>query len=428
MSFAVAPGVAAYLPLRHDYTGAPDQLDREASLAKLKPLLESEKHAKVGHHLKYDAHVLRATASSCAACATTRCSSRTFQQRAARTTWIRPRSVTSGIRTIHYEDVAGKGAKQIPFSQVAVEQASEYSAEDVGRHAAPAPGAVAADLARCPRSSAVRGHRAAAGAGAARAWKNTACCSTGRCCARRAASSRKRLMEVLGEAHKEAGAPFNLDSPKQLGNDPVREDAAAGVAQDAHRPALDRRGRARGARRELRAAEARSSSTAACRSSSRRTRTNYPSRSTRRRAGCTPAITRPWPRRAGCPRRIRTCRTSRSARPRAVASARRSSRPGHVLLAADYSQIELRIMAHLSGDEGLLSAFASDQDIHQATAAEVFGTPVDDVTADQRRSAKAINFGLIYGMRALRPRRAARHSRAAPRRSTSTCTSRVIPA
>ena len=133
-------------------------------------------------------------------------------------------------------------------------------------------------------------------------------------------------------------------------------------------------------------------------------------------------------RRAGCRRRIRTCRTSRSARPegRRIRQAFVAP-PGYVLMAADYSQIELRIMAHLSGDEGLLSAFAEDRDVHQATAAEVFGVPLESVTADQRRTAKTINFGLIYGMSPFGLARAARHRSRLGAADTSSGISHAIP-
>jgi DNA polymerase-1 len=131
VSFAVSPGVAAYLPLRHDYAGAPDQLDRDASLAKLKPLLESEKHAKVGHHLKYDAHVLANHGIRLAGMRyDSMLESYVWNSVAIRHDMDSAAERYLGIRTIHYEDVAGKGAKQIAFSQVSVDKAAEYSSED----------------------------------------------------------------------------------------------------------------------------------------------------------------------------------------------------------------------------------------------------------------------------------------------------------
>ena len=178
----------------------------------------------------------------------------------------------------------------------------------------------------------------------------------------------------VAQAHREAGARLQPRVAEAAAADPVREAAAAGAAQDADRPALDRRGRAGGAGRELRAAahhprlpRARQAAIHLHRQAAGADQRATP-------GACTPPITRRWPPPGGCPRPIRTCRTFRSAAPKGGASARRSSRrPGYVLLAADYSQIELRIMAHLSGDEGLLRAFAEDRDVHQATAAEVFG-------------------------------------------------------
>ena len=152
VSFAVAPGVAAYLPLRHDYAGAPDQLDRDASLARLKPLLESEKHAKVGHHLKYDAHVLANHGIALRGMRfDSMLESYVWNSTATRHDMDSVAERYLGIRTIHYEDVAGKGAKQISFSQVPVDKAAEYSSEDSDVTLAPAPGVVAADLDACPR-------------------------------------------------------------------------------------------------------------------------------------------------------------------------------------------------------------------------------------------------------------------------------------
>ena len=219
---------------------------------------ESEKHAKVGHHLKYDAHVLRSHGIELRGMRyDSMLESYVWNSVACATTWIRRRERYLGIRTIHYEDVAGKGAKQIPFSQVPVDKAAEYSAEDADvtlrLHQVLWP-QICRACRRCKtlyeeieqplvpvllRMEATR--RAARPADAARAEHRARQAPAWKCWPRRTS---------------EAGAPFNLDSPKQLVQHPVREDAAAGAAQDAHRPAVDRRGRARRARRELRAAEA----------------------------------------------------------------------------------------------------------------------------------------------------------------------------
>jgi len=217
VSFAVAPGKAAYLPLRHDYAGAPDQLDREASLAKLKPLLESERHAKLGHHLKYDAHVLARHGIELRGMRYDSMLESYVWNSVLRHDMDSAAERYLGIRTIHYEDVAGKGAKQIPFSQVPVDKAAEYSSEDsdvtLRLHqvlwpqisAVPALKALYEDLEQplVPVLLRMEEH----GVLLDRQMLRT-----------QSSELAKRLMEVLGEAHKEAGAPFNLDSPKQLCN------------------------------------------------------------------------------------------------------------------------------------------------------------------------------------------------------------------
>ena len=400
VSFAVSPGKAAYLPLRHDYAGAPEQLDRDASLAKLKPLLESASHGKVGHHLKYDAHVLANHGIAL--------DGMRYDSMLESYVWnsVQRHDMDSaaerylGIRTIHYEDVAGKGAKQIPFSQVPVDKAAEYSAEDsdvtLRLHEVLWPQIAAQPALRklyeeieqplVPVLTAHgRARRAARSPDAAHAERRTREASHG--AARRSAPrSRRAVQSRFAEAAL---------------RHPVREDEAAGAAQDADGPAIDRGGRARGARRRATTLpklilEHRSLSKLKSTYTDKlpeqinpqtgRVHTCY-----HQAVAATGRLSSQDPNLQNIPIRTPEGRRIRQA---FVAP------PGHVLLAADYSQIELRIMAHLSGDAGLLSAFASDRDIHQATASEVFGAPLEAVTADQRRSAKAINFGLIYGMSA----------------------------
>jgi DNA polymerase I len=399
VSFAVAPGIAAYLPLKHDYPGAPDQLDRDASLAKLKPLLESEKHSKVGHNLKYDAHVLHNHGIELAGMR--------FDSMLESYVWnsVLRHDMDSaaerylGIRTIHYEDVAGKGAKQIPFSQVSIDMAAEYSAEDsdvtLRLHevlwpqiaAVPALKVLYEDIEQplVPVLKRMEEH----GVLLDRQMLKT-----------QSSELAKRLMEVLGQAHKEAGAPFNLDSPKQLGTilfekmqlpvvrktptgqPSTAEDVLEELAESYPLPKLILE------HRNL--SKLKSTYTdklpEQINPKTGRVHTSY-----HQAVAATGRLSSQDPNLQNIP--IRTLE-GRRIRQAFVAP------PGHVLLAADYSQIELRIMAHLSGDEGLLKAFAGDQDIHQATASEVFGTPLAEVSADQRRSAKAVNFGLIYGMSA----------------------------
>ena len=400
VSFAVSPGIAAYLPLRHDYAGAPDQLDRDASLARLKPLLESERHAKVGHHLKYDAHVLANHGI--------RLRGMRFDSMLESYVWnsttIRHDMDSAaekylGIRTIHYEDVAGKGAKQIPFSQVPVDKAAEYSAEDsdvtLRLHAVlwpqiqsvPALKTLYEDVEQplVPVLTRMEEH----GVLLDRQMLRTQGSELG-----------KRLMELLAEAHQEAGAPFNLDSPKQLGNilfekmqlpvlrktptgqPSTAEDVLEELAESYKLPKLILE------HRNLSKLKSTYTDKLPEQINARtgRVHTCY-----HQAVAATGRLSSQDPNLQNIPIRTPEGRRIRQA---FIAP------EGHVLLAADYSQIELRIMAHLSGDEGLLKAFASDQDIHQATASEVFSTPLDQVTADQRRSAKAVNFGLIYGMSA----------------------------
>ena len=400
VSFAVSPGVAAYLPLRHDYAGAPDQLDRDAALAKLKPLLESEKHAKVGHHLKYDAHVLANHGIRLAGMRyDSMLESYVWNSVAIRHDMDSAAERYLGIRTIHYEDVAGKGAKQISFSQVPVDKAAEYSSEDsdvtLRLHQVLWPQisgvpALKTLYEECeqplvPVLLRMEEH----GVLLDRQMLRTQSTELG-----------KRLMELLGEAHKEAGAPFNLDSPKQLGNIlfekmqlPVIRKTPTGqpsTAEDVLEELAESYALPKLILEHRNLSKLKSTYTdklpEQINARTGRVHTSY-----HQAVAATGRLSSQDPNLQNIPIRTPEGRRIRQA---FIAP------EGCVLLAADYSQIELRIMAHLSGDEGLLRAFASDLDIHQATAAEVFGATLDTVTADQRRSAKAINFGLIYGMSA----------------------------
>ena len=400
VSFAVAPGRAAYLPLRHDYAGAPDQLDRDASLARLKPLLESAQHAKVGHNLKYDAHVLANHGITLRGMRyDSMLESYVWNSVAIRHDMDSAAEKYLGIRTIHYEDVAGKGAKQISFSQVPVDKAAEYSSEDadvtlrlhqvlwpqIGT--APALLKLYEEIEQplVPVLQAMEYH----GVLLDRQMLRT-----------QSSELAKRLMEVLADAHKEAGAPFNLDSPKQLcnilfekmqlpvlrktptGQPSTAEDVLEELAESYRLPKLILEHRSLSKLKSTytdKLPEQINQKTG-------RVHTSY-----HQAVAATGRLSSQDPNLQNIPIRTPEGRRIRQA---FVAP------PGHVLLAADYSQIELRIMAHLSGDAGLLNAFASDQDIHQATAAEVLGVPLDAVTGEQRRSAKAVNFGLIYGMSA----------------------------
>jgi DNA polymerase-1 len=400
VSFATAPGIAAYLPLRHDYAGAPPQLDRDASLAKLKPLLESADHAKVGHHLKYDAHVLANHGITLRGMRfDSMLESYVWNSTVIRHDMDSVAEKYLGIRTIHYEDVAGKGAKQIPFSQVPVDKAAEYSAEDsdvtLRLHQVLWPQIESVPALKTlyetceqplvPVLGRMEEHGVLLDRQMLRAQGNELA---------------KRLMEVLAEAHREAGTQFNLDSPKQLGTilfekmqlpvvrktptgqPSTAEDVLEELAENYTLPKLILEHRNLSKLKSTyidKLPEQINARTG-------RVHTCY-----HQAVAATGRLSSQDPNLQNIPIRTPEGRRIRQA---FVAP------PGHVLLAADYSQIELRIMAHLSQDDGLLRAFAGDQDIHQATAAEVFGTPLEQVTADQRRSAKAVNFGLIYGMSA----------------------------
>jgi DNA polymerase-1 len=397
VSFAVSPGNAAYLPLRHDYAGAPDQLDRDSSLAKLKPLLESAEHGKVGHHLKYDSHVLSNHGITLRGMR--------FDSMLESYVWnsILRHDMDSaaerylGIRTIHYEDVAGKGVKQIPFSQVPVDKAAEYSAEDADvtlrLHEVLWP-----QITTQPPLKKLYEEIEQPLVPVLARMEERGVLLDRQMLRTQSGELAKRLMEVLAEAHREAGAPFNLDSPKQLcnilfekmqlpvlrktptGQPSTAEDVLEELAESYKLPKLIL---------EHRSLSKLKSTYTDKLPEQINERTGRVHTSYHQAVAATGRLSSQDPNLQNIPIRTPEGRRIRQA---FIAP------PGHVLLAADYSQIELRIMAHLSGDEGLLSAFASDKDIHQATASEVFGVPLDSVSADQRRSAKAINFGLIYGM------------------------------
>jgi DNA polymerase I len=400
VSFSVEPGSAAYVPLAHDYPGAPPQLGRDQVLAQLKPLLEDPRVGKLGHHLKYDCHVLANHGIALSGQRyDTMLESYVLNSVASRHDMDSVAERHLGIRTIHFEDVAGKGAKQLTFNQVDVDKATEYSAEDADitlrLHRALWP-----QIEALPRLRSLYETIEQPLVPVLFAMERTGVFVDRELLKVQSGELRLRMAELEQQAHAAAGGPFNLDSPKQLQRDPVRQARHSGDAQDADRRAVDRGGRARGDGRRVSAA-------APDPRIPRRGQTQIDlhgqaSGADRSCDGAHPHLLSP----GGGGHRPAFLDRSEPAEhsgahtrgPAHTAGLRRA--PGCRLIAADYSQIELRIMAHLSGDASLLAAFAEDRDIHQATAAEVFGTPQSDVTADQRRSAKAINFGLIYGMSA----------------------------
>jgi DNA polymerase-1 len=400
VSFCVEPGHAAYIPLAHDYAGAPDQLERAATLARLKPWLEDASKPKLGHHLKYDAHVLARHGIALAGMRyDSMLESYVLNSTATRHDMDSCAKRYLGIDTIHYEDVTGKGAKQIPFNQVPVETASEYAAEDADvtlqLHQALWPQLSAEPALRklyeeieqplVPVLLRMEQHGVLV--------DRAVLAAQGREIAR-------RLVELEGEVHAAAGQPFNVDSPKQLqeilfgklgipvlrrtptGQPSTAEDVLEELADRYPLPRLilEYRGLAKLKSTYIdRLPEQIDARTG-------RVHTSY-----HQAVAVTGRLSSTDPNLQNIP--IRTPEGRRIRRAFVAPE-------GQLLLAADYSQIELRIMAHLSGDASLLAAFAEDRDIHQATAAEVLGIAPDAVTPEQRRAAKAINFGLIYGMSA----------------------------
>jgi len=400
VSFCVEPGHAAYVPLAHTYPGAPDQLDRDATLAKLKALLEDPRHAKLGHHLKYDAHVLRNHGIELAGMRyDSMLESYVLNSTATRHDLDSTAKHYLDVDTIHYEDVAGKGAKQLPFAEVPVDRASEYSAEDsdvtLQLH-----GALWPQIERLPKLRALYEEIEQPLVPVLLDMEHLGVLIDGAKLRRQSHEISKSLMALEQSAHAAAGQSFNLDSPKQLqeilfgklglpvsrktakGQPSTAEDVLEELAADYELPRiiLEYRG----------LAKLKSTYTDKLPGQvdprTGRVHTSY-----HQAVAATGRLSSTDPNLQNIPVRTPEGRRIRQA---FVAP------PGHVLMAADYSQIELRIMAHLSGDESLLKAFAEDRDIHQATAAEVFGLDPAKVTADQRRAAKAINFGLIYGMSA----------------------------
>jgi len=400
VSFCIEPGVAAYVPLAHNYPGAPDQLPRARVLEQLKPLLEDPARGKLGHHLKYDMHVLQNHGIHLAGVRyDTMLESYVWNSVATRHDMDSCAQRYLGLSTIHYEDVAGKGAKQIPFSQVAIEQASEYAAEDADvtlrlhRTLWPA-------IEHEPLLKRLYEQFEQPLVPVLATMEYTGVLIDRELLRVQGGEIALKLEALKAQAHEAAGQPFNVDSPKQLqqilyeklqipvlrktptGQPSTAEDVLEELAETHPLPRLilDYRGLAK-----LRSTYI-DKLPGQIDERTGRVHTSY-----HQAVAQTGRLSSTDPNLQNIPIRTPEGRRIRQA---FIAP------PGKVLLAADYSQIELRIMAHLSGDEGLLRAFAEGRDVHQATAAEVFGMPLEQVTPDQRRSAKAINFGLIYGMSA----------------------------
>ena len=400
LSLSVAAGEAAYIPVAHDYPGAPDQLPRNEVLEKLRPWLEDPGASKVGHHLKYDAHVLARHGIQLRGMAyDSMLESYVLNSVATRHDMDSVARHYLGRETIHYEDVAGKGAKQLTFNEVDLETAAPYAAEDAditlqlhetlwGKLRDVEPLRKVYVEIEQPLVPVLL------------AMEEAGVLLDRDMLAKQSTELAKRMTELEHEAHELGGGPFNLGSPKQLqeilfdrlelpvirktpkGQPSTAEDVLHELAEDYDLPRviIEYRG----------VSKLKSTYTdklpLQIAASTGRVHTSY-----HQAVAATGRLSSTDPNLQNIP--IRTAE-GRRIRQAFVAP------DGHVLLAADYSQIELRIMAHLSGDRGLLDAFAAGADVHRATAAEVFEVDIDDVSASQRRSAKAINFGLMYGMSA----------------------------
>ncbi|MCB4437286.1 DNA polymerase I [Alteromonas sp. McT4-15] len=400
VSFCIEPGKAAYVPVAHDYPDAPNQLSRDMVLNALKPILESHDSIKVGQHIKYDKNVLANYDITLNGIGfDTMLESYVLNSTAQRHDMDSLALAYLGHKTIHFEEIAGKGAKQLTFNQIPLEEAGPYAAED-------------ADIT-------LRLHQAI--------WEKLSgidelkrllidievplACVLSRMeqqgvlidsqkLRQQSQDLATRIAELEKEVHEEAGEPFNLGSTKQLqhilfekmslpvikktpkGAPSTSEDVLQELALEYPLPQkiMEYRGLTK----------------------LKNTYTDKLPKMINHRTGrvhtsyhqavtATGRLSSTDPNLQNIPIRNEEGRRVRQAF---------VPRDGNKIVAADYSQIELRIMAHLSGDKGLLDAFAHGKDIHKATAAEVFSVPLDDVTTEQRRSAKAINFGLIYGMSA----------------------------
>ena len=400
VSFAIEPGEAAYVPLAHDYMGAPEQLDRDAVLEQLKPLLEDPKQAKVGQNLKYDKNVLANHGITLEGIAEdTMLESYVLNSVASRHDMDSLARQYLNESTISFESIAGKGAKQLTFNQIELEKAGPYAAEDADitlrLHQVLSPqleqtGKLASvyrniDLPLVPVLSRMEQRGALINASTLRQHSQELA---------------ERMAELEQQAHDVAGETFNLGSTKQLQTIfydkmglPVIKKTPKGAPSTAE-PVLQELAH----EHELPRLILEHRSLSKLKSTYTDTlpelishRTGRVHTSYHQAVTATGRLSSSEPNLQNIPIRSEQGRRIRQA---FVAP------EGYKLVAADYSQIELRIMAHLSGDKGLLSAFEKGEDIHKATAAEVFGVALGEVSGDQRRSAKAINFGLIYGMSA----------------------------
>ena len=401
LSFAIEAGEAAYLPLAHDYPGAPDQLDRDTVLQRMKPLLENPARAKVGQNLKYDMSVLaRYDIEMQGIAFDTMLESYVLNSTATRHDMDSLAQHYLGLPTIKFETVAGKGAKQLTFNQVDLEQAAPYAAEDADitlrlhHH-------LWQELAREPTLASLFREIEMPLVPLLSRIERTGVLIDSGMLAKQGQELAVKLHELEQSAYEIARRPFNLGSPKQIGQIffeelelPVISKTPKGAPSTAESVLQELADQGH----ELPQVILQHRGLSKLKSTyidklpqmvdpdSGRVHTSY-----HQAVAATGRLSSSDPNLQNIPVRTEEGRRIRQAF---------ITEPGWKMVAADYSQVELRIMAHLSGDQGLLDAFTQGADIHRATAAEVFDTPADQVTTDQRRSAKAINFGLIYGMSA----------------------------
>ncbi|WP_145184861.1 DNA polymerase I [Pseudomonas sp. URMO17WK12:I11] len=403
VSFAVEPHEAAYVPLAHDYDGAPAQLDREAVLLALKPLLEDPAKAKVGQNAKYDINILANGSPAInmrGVAYDTMLESYVFNSTATRHDMDSLAQKYLSHSTIAFEDIAGRGAKQLTFNQIHLDKAGPYAAEDADitlrLHQA-----LQARLAQTPSVQTVLMDIEMPLVPVLAKIERQGALVDAALLQVQSGELGVKMAELEQRAYSLAGEQFNLGSPKQLGailydklGMPVLSKTAKGQPSTAE-AVLDELAEQGYPLPEV-LMQYRSLSKLKSTYTDKlplqiNPRTGRIHTSYQQAVAATGRLSSSDPNLQNIP--IRTAE-GRRIRQAFIAS------PGYKLLAADYSQIELRIMAHLAKDEGLLHAFRNDLDVHRATAAEVFNVALEEVSNDQRRSAKAINFGLIYGMSA----------------------------
>ena len=400
LSFSVEPAKAVYIPVAHDYEGAPEQLDRDWVFDQLKPLLEDPHKAKLGHHLKYDRNVLANHGINLQGIAyDSMLESYVLDSTASRHDLDSLCQKYLSHHNTKFEDVAGKGVRQLTFNQVPLDTASSYAAEDADmtlrlhQHFWPR-------LSAEPRLKALFEELEMPLLYVLSDMERNGVKVDVAMLKKQSQELAERMHAVEIDAQQLAGEPFNMASPKQIqailfdkqqlpvlaktpkGAPSTAEPVLQELALDYPLPRLILEHRS--------LSKLKSTYTdklpGQVHPATGRVHTSY-----HQAVAATGRLSSSDPNLQNIPIRSEEGRRIRQAF---------IAEPGYELLAADYSQIELRIMAHLSGDEGLVQAFARGEDIHRATAADVFATTPDQVSSDQRRSAKAINFGLIYGMSA----------------------------